>query len=358
MPFGKIDRFDAPVVSQSPEDCLPGQQVTAMLHKFLLPLGVVLATALSAQGQPPGQRFTAEEYISEWKEVATRKMKEHGIPASITLAQGLLESGNGNSELARKSNNHFGIKCTPDWTGGRTYHDDDKKDDCFRVYKDATQSYEDHAKFLQRPRYAALFELKPTDYEGWAKGLKKAGYATDPNYPTKLIALIDRYELHKLDKGIDVTYKPRTSTGTASKPTTTKPAGSKPGRSSRSGDVVDFSTGRAVDSFEGRIKYVTTKEGDDFRKLATDLEMTHGMLARWNDMDKNAKLAAGQRIYIQPKRNASKSTSEHVATAGETLWEVSQQYGVKLDKLAKYNGLAEDAQLSAGQKVALRKPRR
>lgn len=331
-----------------------------MFKTIILPLSVVLATALSAQGQPPGQRFTAEEYISEWKEVAVKKMKEHGIPASITLAQGLLESGNGNSELAREGNNHFGIKCTPDWTGGRTYHDDDKKDDCFRKYKDAAQSYEDHAKFLQKPRYASLFELKSTDYEGWAKGLKKAGYATDPNYPGKLIALIERYELHKLDQGIDVTYKPKpASSGHASKPASTKP-GRKPNKRGGESDVITWSAGagRAVESFEGRIKYVTTKEGDDFRKLASDLEMTHGMIARWNDMDKNAKLEAGQRIYIQPKRNASKTNTEHVAVAGETLWDVSQQYGVKLSKLAKYNTLGEDATLSAGQKIALRKPRR
>lgn len=329
-----------------------------MLRTILLSF-VVVASATPALGQPPGQRFTAEEYISEWKEVAVKKMKEHGIPASITLAQGLLESGNGNSELARQGNNHFGIKCTPDWTGGRTYHDDDKKDDCFRKYKDAAQSYEDHAKFLQKPRYASLFELKSTDYEGWAKGLKKAGYATDPNYPTKLINLIERYELHKLDKGIDVTYKPKPATGSiASKPAATKPAARKPGRRANEGDVVNFSTGRAVESFEGRIKYVTTKEGDDFRKLAQDLEMTHGMIARWNDMDKNAKLQAGQRVYIQPKRNASKTAAEHVAVAGETLWDVSQTYGVKLSKLAKYNGLGEDAKLAAGQRIALRKPKR
>jgi LysM repeat protein len=332
-----------------------------MFKALLLPLAVMLVTALSAQGQPPGQRFTAEEYISEWKEVAVRKMKEHGIPASITLAQGLLESGNGNSELAREGNNHFGIKCTPDWTGGRTYHDDDKKDDCFRKYKDAAQSYEDHAKFLQKPRYAALFELKPTDYEGWAKGLKKAGYATDPNYPSKLIELIERYELHKLDQGIDVTYKPKPSTsGSTNKPSANKPSGRKPHKRAGESDVIAWSAGagRAVESFEGRIKYVVTKEGDDLRKLAQDLEMNHGMIARWNDMDKNAKLVAGQKIYIQPKRNASKTNAEHVATAGETLWDVSQQYGVKLKKLAKYNGLNQDATLNAGQKVALRKVRR
>lgn len=322
-----------------------------MLKNCFLTVFVPLVTPLFAQGQPSGQRLSAEDYIAEWKQVAVKKMKEHGIPASITLAQGLLESGNGNSELARQGNNHFGIKCTPDWTGGRTYHDDDKKDDCFRKYKDASQSYEDHAKFLQKPRYAPLFELKATDYEGWARGLKKAGYATDPAYPQKLIALIDRYELHNLDKGIDVAYKP-------AKPSS-KPAPKKPGRHSHAGsdEVITIGGGRAVEQFEGRIKYVTVKSGDTFRKLADELEMTHGLLARWNDMDKNAPLKAGQRIYIQPKRNNAKDAESHTAVAGETLWDVSQQFGVKLAKLVKYNGLADGTKLSAGQRIALRKRR-
>ncbi|MBL7939466.1 MAG: glucosaminidase domain-containing protein [Flavobacteriales bacterium] len=328
-----------------------------MFKTCFLPLLLLLVSPLSAQSQPSGQRFTAEEYIAEWKDVAVLKMKEHGIPASITLAQGLLESGNGNSELAREGNNHFGIKCTPDWTGGRTYHDDDKKDDCFRKYKDAAQSYEDHAKFLQKQRYAFLFDLKPTDYQGWAKGLKKAGYATDPNYPSKLIALIERYELYNLDKGIDVSYKP------AKRDTPSQPAASKSKKHGRhavntSDEEITFGGGRSVDSFEGRIKYVTAKEGDTFRKVADDLEMTDGMLARWNDLDKDARLKAGQRIYIQPKRNKAKDATTHTAEAGESLWDVSQQYGVKLAKLAKYNGLSEDAKLRAGQKVALRKPKR
>jgi hypothetical protein len=153
-----------------------------LLKTLLLAVVAVLSTALSAPGQPGTDRITAEQYIEQWKAVAVKKMKEHGIPASITLAQGLLESGNGNSELARKANNHFGIKCTPDWTGGKSYHDDDAKNECFRKYNDAAQSYEDHAKFLQRSRYASLFELKPTDYKGWAHGLKKAGYATADIY--------------------------------------------------------------------------------------------------------------------------------------------------------------------------------
>lgn len=329
-----------------------------MLKTTLFTLAWLLALPTWAVSQPTGQRLSPEQYIEQWKAVAVKKMKEHGIPASITLAQGLLESGNGNSALARDGNNHFGIKCTPDWTGGRTYHDDDKKDDCFRKYKDAAQSYEDHAKFLQRPRYAGLFELRPTDYKGWAKGLKQAGYATDPAYPQKLIALIERYELYNLDKGIDVAYKP--AKPATNKPSRTGTSAKKPGRraTNASDEVITFGTGRTIEQFEGRIKYVTAKEGDDFRKLARDLEMTHGMIARWNDMDKNAKLDAGQRIYIQPKRNTARSTAQHTAVDGESLWDISQSYGVKLEKLAKYNNLPMDAHLSAGQKVHLRKTKR
>lgn len=313
---------------------------------------LVGASMTSSDGQPPSKQLTAEDYITQWKEVAVKKMKEHGIPASITLAQGLLESGNGNSLLARESNNHFGIKCTPDWNGGRSYHDDDARNECFRKYKDAAQSYEDHAKFLQRSRYAALFELKPTDYKGWAHGLKKAGYATDPRYPQKLIDLIERYQLHNLDLGVDVAYKPR-STPEA------KPArGRDQHRRTSEGEVLTIGAGRSVEVFEGRIKFVRAKSGDSFRKLAADLELTHGMLARWNDMDKEASLTEGQVIYIQPKRSASKSAETHIAHTGETLWGVGQQYGVKLGKLSKYNGLATDARLTEGQRIALRKPRR
>ncbi|MEZ4740563.1 MAG: glucosaminidase domain-containing protein [Flavobacteriales bacterium] len=325
-----------------------------MFKNTLIPLFLLLLSPARAQGNGGDTRFTPEQYIEQWKEVAVKKMKEHGIPASITLAQGLLESGNGNSKLAREGNNHFGIKCTPDWTGGRTYHDDDKKDDCFRKYKNAEQSYEDHAKFLQRSRYAFLFELEPTDYKGWAKGLKKAGYATDPAYPQKLISLIERYHLNDLDKGIDVKYKPSSSGSTASKPQPRR----KAGRTNASDGVITVGAGRAVDSFEGRIKYVRAKEGDTFLKLADDLEMTHGMLARWNDMDKDASLHAGQMIFIQPKRNVSKTSASHTAKEGESLWDVSQQYGVKLARLAKYNNVSQDAKLKAGQRVHLQKPKR
>ena len=318
-----------------------------LLRTLLLGGGWMLFQVATAHG--PGEvRLTPEQYILQWKEVAVKKMREHGIPASITLAQGLLESGNGNSKLAREGNNHFGIKCHNDWNGGRMYHDDDAKGECFRKYKDASQSFEDHAKFLEKPRYAALFELSPTDYKGWAHGLKKAGYATDPSYPQKLIGLIERYELYKLDQGVDVAYAPKPGA---------KPAPARsPGRSTRDGGTVTIGGGRNVELYDGRIKFVRAREGDTFRSLAKELEMTHGMLARWNDLDVDARLGAGQRIYIQPKRNASKTTAIHIAREGESLWSVGQEHGVKLARLARYNDLPADARLSPGQQVHLRKP--
>lgn len=311
-----------------------------------------LACPLTAQAQPPGRSTTPEEYIALWKDVARKKMAEHGIPASITLAQGLLESRNGNSVLATEGNNHFGIKCTPDWTGGKMYHDDDKKDDCFRKYKEAAQSFEDHSKFLQRPRYASLFELKPTDYKGWAHGLKKCGYATDPHYPQKLIDLVDRYGLYKLDQGIDVVYASKPERVPA--PATGKPSRKRPGDND---NVVTIGNSRQVQKFEGRIKYVRAKKGEPLRHIADEIEQMPGLVAGWNDLPKDAMLEEGQIVYIQPKRNKSRTTEFHVAEQGETLWGISQRYGVKLKKIAGYNHLGIADTLRTGQKVWLRKPR-
>lgn len=143
---------------------------------------------------------SATDYIDKFKNIAVAEMEKYGIPASITLAQGLLESGNGNSGLAVEANNHFGIKCTSDWKGKSIYKDDDRRNDCFRVYRDPEESFRDHSEFLKRKRYAFLFELNKDDYEGWAYGLKQAGYATNPRYPELLISLVERYSLHQFDR--------------------------------------------------------------------------------------------------------------------------------------------------------------
>jgi len=152
------------------------------------------------KANPSFKDFTTLSYIDAFKGVAIEEMNTYGIPASITLAQGIIESGSGNSSLAKYANNHFGIKCTSEWRGKAYYKDDDKSNDCFRVYKDARESYKDHSEFLKRKRYSALFELDKNDYVNWAKGLKQAGYATNPRYPDMLINTIEKYELHQYDQ--------------------------------------------------------------------------------------------------------------------------------------------------------------
>ena len=154
---------------------------------FLLPLSLL-------------SQKTTEVYIQNWKKECVEQMEKHGIPASITMAQGILESASGTSDLATKANNHFGIKCHNEWTGDKFFKDDDKKDECFRVYKNAQASFEDHSIFLKKTRYATLFDLAITDYKGWANGLKQCGYATNPKYPQLLIELIERYRLYELDE--------------------------------------------------------------------------------------------------------------------------------------------------------------
>lgn len=214
------------------------------------------------------KNYSAEGYIKEYSEIAVREMKKYGIPASITLAQGMLESGNGNSSLARYANNHFGIKCTPDWDGRKYYKDDDRRNDCFRVYKDAEESFEDHSQFLRRKRYAQLFELKSTDYKRWAKGLKKAGYATNPKYPRLLIDLIERYELNRFDE--------------------------KRARDRRERET-DNDNDRERTPSAGRTYIV--RKGDTLYRIATAHSITVEELMRLNKLDSTA-IAVGQELAV------------------------------------------------------------
>ncbi|MBZ0205810.1 MAG: glucosaminidase domain-containing protein [Flavobacteriales bacterium] len=326
-------------------------KIQQVLKTFLA--WALIAVLAPAQAQAGNADQTPEQYIAKWKDVAVRKMKEHGIPASITLAQGLLESRSGNSILATQGNNHFGIKCTPDWTGGKVFHDDDKKNDCFRKYRSADQSFEDHSKFLMRSRYARLFELKPTDYKGWAHGLKQCGYATDPRYPHKLIDIIERYKLDNLDRGVDVSYA---SKGAAPAKTAHKPSKHAGGRSDD--NVVTIGNARPVELFDGRIKFVRARKGETVKDIADEIQQMPGLVANWNDIAKDGHLEEGQVVYIQPKRNKSKQQESCIAQQGETLWGISQRYGVKLKRLAKYNDMGIADPIVAGQKVWLRKPRR
>lgn len=306
--------------------------------KNIILISLIVLTGFSAFADAPS-RISREQYIEMWKDVAIRNMVEYKIPASITLAQGILESGYGNSDLAREANNHFGIKCH-DWKGAKFFKDDDKKDECFRSYKDASESYRDHSLFLtSRSRYASLFELKQTDYKGWAKGLKKAGYATNPKYADLLIDLIEKNDLQKFDKegyGVEwieeVEVKP--SQEIVLKPTKTETTVKE--------STVVVKTAKTHQVFKrNKIKYVVAGKGDTFYRIAREFEMTLSQLYNYNDFDKHKDvLEEGDIVYLQPKKGKSMAKEQRRISDGTMNYiEISQQEGIKLTKLMKKNNV-------------------
>ncbi|MDR0969495.1 MAG: glucosaminidase domain-containing protein [Lentimicrobiaceae bacterium] len=312
---------------------------------------ILVLFSLNALGQ---NKITQEEYIKLYKDIAMQKMKEYKIPASITLAQGILESGSGNSVLARKANNHFGIKCHG-WAGGKYYFDGDVPNECFRKYKKIEESYHDHSLFLtQRQRYADLFKLKADDYKGWAHGLKKAGYATNPNYPNLLITLIERHNLTQYDA---LVLGKKTS-----KPTKTedpKPSITTPSKTYKSVNVSDFKvtgktkSGRFVYT-NNRVKLIFAQEGDDVYSLAKELNVYSKQLLAYNDdLTKDGKMKKGQIVYIERKKAKSHEFQYHTIQQGETLSYVSQLYGIKLKNLFKMNKMSEKTVLQVGTNIKL-----
>jgi LysM repeat protein len=280
--------------------------------------------------------MSTPEYVDQYKDLAIKEMKRVGIPASITMAQGILESGNGNSTLARKSNNHFGIKCHNDWKGKRVYHDDDKRGECFRKYKTVYESYIDHSEFLVgKERYASLFELKTTDYKGWAKGLKKAGYATDPKYAHRLIDIIEEHKLYLLDE--DKKWeKPQSVKGDDNFEITTY-----------STHVIDYNNG---------IKYIRVEDGDTFESVSEEFGLRSWELYHYNDVESNADIQDYRYIYIQGKKGkAHRSHEFHVVKEGETLHYIAQKYGMKVAKLQKFNHLRKGKEVKTGDQLNLRR---
>lgn len=285
-----------------------------------------------------------ERYIATYHPVAIAQMERYNIPASITLAQGLLESGAGTSKLTRKSNNHFGIKADKSWKGRRTSSMDNGRLCYFRVYDSAMESYEDHSKFLAgRSHYAFLFDLKKTDYKGWAKGLKKAGYAEDPAYPSKLINLIERYELYKYD-----TQSTRSNTGYSASAGSGVPAVSVSGGISFGGTRPIY---RA-----NELMYIIADTGDTFKSLAKETGVSRRKLIRYNDLYKNYAIKAGDIIYLEKKNTkAQKPYKFHTTENGESLYTISQKYGIRLKKLLDMNPqFREYATLKVGDIVRLR----
>jgi len=324
------------------------------------------------------QREKAEAYINTYKELAITEMLRSGVPASITLAQGILESASGESDLAKASNNHFGIKCKTEWTGDKTYHDDDIKQECFRVYPTVEDSYKDHSDFLKtRPNYAFLFDLDPTDYEGWAKGLKKAGYATSPTYPQKLLKVINDYNLQQYSLAAIERKKNGVTSAIISTPT--EPATQQPVASSKEikdkttvseepakkeaetfvTEVMNDSKVKKASSYPSGIftinhsKVIYALEGTSLLSLANQYDIPLSKLIEFNDLTQMDVLDANRLIFIERKSKKG-SVDFHIAQAGETLQDISQQEGIRLENLLEYNHLSKNATVAAGNRIFLR----
>lgn len=325
---------------------------------------IILCAALLCSALLAEAQSLQEKYIDTYAEIAVQEMYRSGVPASITLAQGMLESGNGRSTLAVEANNHFGIKCHNGWTGGRVYHDDDAKGECFRKYTHVHQSYRDHSDFLRyRDRYKFLFDLKPTDYKGWAYGLKKAGYATDPGYPAKLIKLIEDYRLYQYDTknasfgaagasrnagkaALTVTKRPVSPTVIEQSMPVTEQVRKK---------YFQFELTREMYSKNG-VPFIYASEGESYQSIAKAYGLFVKELLRFNDLKEEQSLHPGTIVYLQPKKNkAVKGLEMHVLESGETLRDIAQRYAVKLDKLYQLNGWYKGFKPKEGDFIKLRK---
>jgi len=317
------------------------------MKRFLTVLGMLLlATAMVW-----GQKLTRTEYIEKYAETAVREMKATGIPASITLAQGCLESGNGNSTLATKANNHFGIKCHKNWKGKTIRHDDDEKNECFRSYRSADESFRDHSDFLRySDRYAALFNLELTDYKGWAYGLQKAGYATAKTYAESLIRIIEENELYrydKLDRKAREELPPtpmEAEFSTAFKP--------YPGHK-----LYTASLGREIRTTNG-VAWIIAQDGDTYAGLAKEFNLFRSEILRFNDRSRNTALQPGEVVYVEAKkRESARNLDKHVVEEGETMRGLAQRYAVKMKKLYQYNAMRPGTEPEPGTILNLRKPR-
>lgn len=276
-----------------------------------------------------------QQYINQYKDIAIEQMQRWGIPASITLAQGLFESGAGQSRLAVKGNNHFGIKCNG-WDGRKIYQDDDTDGECFRAYESVYQSYEDHSRFLANgKRYASLFNYETTDYRAWAKGLKAAGYATNPQYANKLIELIQLYKLYQYDnaKGYDKF-------------------------------MIDHTKSNQLNSVSlhpikifNKNYYLIARKGDTFESIGKEIGVSYKKIAKYNERDKRDQIEAGEVIWLKKKqKKAPKDYKDrlHYVRNGESMYSIAQKYGIRVKSLYKLNGLNPEHEIRVGEGLKLR----
>lgn len=326
-----------------------------MLRRLLLPL---LLLPLSVMAQ----KITVEQYIETYKDIAMREMRDHKIPASITLAQGILESGAGNSALAREAKNHFGIKCHKGWTGKTYIMDDDEKDECFRKYKNAEESFVDHSEFLtSRNRYAGLFELDIMDYRAWAKGLKAAGYATNPKYAQLLIERITLYELDKYDKiamGLmteDEAKEESLSDEELQELEFLLELAYSPADRSVF-ELVDMTEEKRFIYENNKVRFVFAKEGETPEKMAKAFGIRLKKFCRYNLITRPDEVVfhSGDVVYLEALRKRNWKAKSHIVAEGETIRDLALRYAVRPEKIIKKNKLQPNARLKKGQKIKLR----
>ena len=297
-----------------------------MLKRGLLYLLVIVGLSVNVGAQNANRRYT--DYIDRWKDVAISEQELHGIPASITLAQGLLESGAGSSRLATEGNNHFGIKCHKDWQGETMLRDDDAPNECFRVYESAHESFADHSRFLLRKRYESLFLLPVDDYKGWAHGLKQCGYATDPNYANRLISIIERYSLYNYD--------------------------TPQGRNVSEDALFIFEhlrNSHPICKYRS-LHYVIASPGDTYSDIAKEFGMKTKDLLRFNDVDADHEIRAWQEVYLQEKHDKAPADYHSIVIGeGESIHSIAQRMGMKLQSLKELNPDSPDCQ---GTRLRLR----
>ena len=302
------------------------------MRKIVVIFAFLMSFSASAQVRW-NQRY--QQYIDQYKDIAIEQMLRWKIPASITLAQGLFESGAGQSELALKGNNHFGIKCNG-WDGRKVYHDDDAHNECFRAYDNAFQSYEDHSRFLANgKRYSSLFQLKTTDYKGWARGLKAAGYATNPQYAQKLIEIIQLYKLYDYDtvKVYDMFMTEHTKD---------HPVGSQ--------------TLHPIKLYNKNY-HIIARKGDTYRSIGEEIGISYKKIAKYNERGKNDPLTAGEVVWLKKKQTKAPKDYKgrlHYVRKGESMYSIAQTYGIRLKNLYKMNHMSPDYSLRVGDALKLR----
>ena len=294
------------------------------------------------------QRTTIEEYIEQYKEVAISEMKRSGVPASITLAQGILESESGNGELVKKSNNHFGIKCKNTWAGDSVNHDDDAEGECFRAYENAADSYRDHSDFLRgNKRYESLFSLDITDYKGWAKGLKKAGYATNPRYPELLMKYIEQYNLQQYTLAAMEKLPELNATVNEKDKSVVEEQAANHAVSAISDDEL----GKILIINNSKCEVI--KKGTSLLAIATKHNISLNRLMEFNDLTEEGILDRNQYIFLQ-KKNKAGDKEVYISKSGETVYDIAQKNGIQLRFLREYNNLGTEIAVPSNTSLYLK----